>query len=98
MTRAQHEGMPRRDGCNGVLQDKTIASELQRVEKDCMGKGRQAQTARSISGIRSSDCRAGVSSEAIETAQQKAEEAAKKGPTRGGRGSAGERSPESERR
>eukprot|EP00439_Symbiodinium_sp_Y106_P057718 s5291_g8.t1 len=48
-----------RDGCNGVLQDKTIASELQRVEKDCMGKG--------------------VSSEAIETAQQKAEEAAKKG-------------------
>ena len=48
-----------------------------------MGKGRQAQTARSISGIRSSDCRAGVSSEAIETAQQKAEEAAKKGPTRG---------------
>ena len=83
MTRAQHEGMPRRDGCNGVLQDKTIASELQRVEKDCMGKGRQAQTARSISGIRSSDCRAGVSSEAIETAQQKAEEAAKKGPTRG---------------
>jgi len=39
--------------------DKTIASELQRVEKDCMGKG--------------------VSSEAIETAQQKAEEAAKKG-------------------
>lgn len=39
--------------------DKTIASELQRVEKDCMGKG--------------------VSSEAIDAAQQKVEEAATKG-------------------